>query len=165
MNIRIVPIAESHIPGFRACLDAVAREKRYLAQFEAPPLERMETFVRENIAADQSQFVALDGETVVGWADIILARAHAMTHCGYLGMGVAAGYRGKGIGRRLLEAAIAKARANGATRIVLEVRIDNTNAIRLYEKLGFITEARKRNALRFDDGYYDALQMVLLAEE
>jgi hypothetical protein len=37
MNIVIAPIAESHASGFRACLDIVAREKRYLAQIEAPP--------------------------------------------------------------------------------------------------------------------------------
>jgi len=163
VRVEIAPIEERHIAGFRECLDAVAREKKFLAQFEAPPLERIENLIRDNIAADQPQYVALDGETVVGWADIIAARAHAMTHCGTLGMGVAVGYRGRGIGRRLLEATIAKAWTKGMTRIVLDVRIDNTNAIRLYEKLGFVTEARKHNALRFDDGYFDALQMVLFS--
>jgi hypothetical protein len=29
VTIQIVPIAEEHIEGFRRCLDAVARERRY----------------------------------------------------------------------------------------------------------------------------------------
>jgi hypothetical protein len=34
-----MPIAEAHISGFRAALDSVARELRFLAFLEAPPLE------------------------------------------------------------------------------------------------------------------------------
>jgi ribosomal protein S18 acetylase RimI-like enzyme len=114
--------------------------------------------------ADSAQFVALDEGRVIGWADIIAARAHAMAHCGFLGMGLAATHRGRGIGRRLLETTIAKAWSKGITRIVLDVRADNTNAIALYEKVGFVVEARKVNALKFDDEYFDAFQMFLLAE-
>ncbi len=163
MTISIVPIEECHIAGFRECLDAVAREKKFLAQYEAPSLERMEVFIRESIANDSAQFVVLDEGRVVGWADIIAARAHAMTHCGFLGMGLAATHRGRGIGRRLLETTITKAWSKGITRIVLDVRADNANAIALYEKVGFVVEARKRNALKFDDEYFDAFQMFLLA--
>ena len=45
--VEIVPVAEHHAEGFRASLDVVMRERRYLAQVEAPPLERIEAFVRE----------------------------------------------------------------------------------------------------------------------
>ena len=164
MSIAVTPIAESHAEGFHACLDAVAREKKYLAQIEALPLERIQEFVRESVANSAAQFVALDGTTVVGWCDIFPEWAHAVQHCGTLGMGVLATYRGRGIGQQLLSATIAKARANGITRIVLEARADNTRAIRLYERMGFVHEARKRNALRFEGVYYEAVQMTLLHE-
>lgn len=164
MNVPIVPIGETHVESFRACLDAVAREKRYLAQVEAPPLERVRDFVRQGIAGDAAQFVALDGERVVGWADIFPAWAVALAHRGSLGMGVLPEYRGRGIGKRLLEACVAKAWSKGITRIDLESRIDNANAIRLYERLGFRREAVKRNAMRFDGVYYDAVEMTLIKE-
>lgn len=164
MGIAIIPIAEPHAAGFHACLDAVAREKKYLAQIEAPPLERIQAFVRESVANSAAQFVALDGTTVVGWCDIFPAWAHAVQHCGTLGMGVLAPYRCHGIGQQLLSATIAKAKANGITRIVLEARADNTRAIRLYERMGFVHETRKRNALRFEGVYYEAVQMCLLYE-
>ena len=160
--VEIVPVAEHLAASYRQCLDVVAREKRYLAQIEALPLERIEGFVKESVATDAVQFMAVDGKQVVGWADIFPSWAHAVAHCGSLGMGLLPEYRGRGIGRQLLQACIAKARAKGITRIELEVRADNTRAIGLYKALGFEVEAIKRQAMRFDGVYYDALQMSLL---
>ncbi len=162
MSIQIVPITEEHAEGFHACLDAVAREKMFLAQVEAMPLERVRAFVRENVTTGVAQFVALDRDTVVGWCDILAERAPALAHRGSLGMGVLATHRGGGIGRDLLAATIKQARANGITRIELEVRADNERAIKLYERMGFMLEARKLNGMRFDGVYYDSLQMSLM---
>ena len=165
MEIAIVPIAESHATSFRECLDTVAREKRYLAQIEALPLQRIQDFVRDSVANNSVQFVALAGQRVVGWADIFPAWPHAIAHRGSLGMGVLPDYRRQGIGRRLLAACIAKAWTTGITRIELESRADNTAALRLYEQLGFAHEAMKRRAMRFDGVYYDAAEMCLIKDE
>jgi ribosomal protein S18 acetylase RimI-like enzyme len=164
MSVAIVPIAESHVEGFRACLDTVAREKIYLAQIEALPLERIQGFVRESVAAGAAQFVAVDGSLVVGWCDIFPAWAHAVQHCGSLGMGVLPSYRCRGIGKELLSACLVKARSNGITRVELEARADNERAIKLYERMGFKREALKRHGLRFDGVYYDCVQMSLIFE-
>jgi ribosomal protein S18 acetylase RimI-like enzyme len=165
MTIAIVPIALEHAAGFHACLDAVARERRFLAQLQAPPIEKVEGFVRDSVAGDAVQFVALDeAGAVVGWADIFGHWAEAVQHCGTLGMGVRADHRGRGLGERLLRACLDKAPRKGLTRVTLEVRADNERAIRLYERVGFVLETRKRHALRFDGVYYDALQMSLLLD-
>lgn len=47
-------------------------------------------------------------------------------------------YRGRGVGRQLLEAAEAIARERGALRITLEVRVSNIIAQSLYEKTGYV---------------------------
>jgi putative acetyltransferase len=164
MDVRIVPIAVEHAASFGECLDAVAREKRYLAQVEAPPPERMLEFVRGSVATDASQFVALDAGRVVGWADVFPAWAPAIAHRGTLGMGVLERYRRQGLGSKLLEACIAKAWSKGLTRIELEVRSDNRAAIRLYERFGFVNEGVKQRAMRFDGAYFDAIGMGLLRE-
>jgi ribosomal protein S18 acetylase RimI-like enzyme len=161
----IVPVREELAASYRQCLDIVAKERRYLAQIEALPLERIAGFVRDSVSNDAIQFFALDGNEVVGWADIFPAWAHAVSHCGTLGMGVHPDYRSKGLGKRLLKACIDKAWAKGITRIVLEVREDNHLAIALYERMGFKTEGVKQNAMRFDGVYYNALQMRLLQGE
>ena len=45
---------------------------------------------------------------------------------------------------------------------LLEITADNECAVRLYEKLGFVHEARKNNAVRFEGVYHDAVRMCLL---
>ncbi len=162
-QVTISPIAEAHAESFHACLDAVAKERRYLAQYEAPPLERVRGFVCQNVASDAAQFVALDGPTVVGWCDILPHWPHAVKHCGTLGMAVLPGYRGQGIGRRLLDACLEKAKTKGITRVELEVRVDNAHAIKLYEKAGCTSEGVKWNALFFAGVYHDALLMSLIS--
>lgn len=163
-SIAVVPIAEEHVEGFRACLDGVARERRWLAMTAAPSLERMLAFVRENIANDFAEFVALDGARVVGFADVLCTWHEATAHVGTFGMGVDEAYRRRGIGRRLIDATIAKARVRGVTRIVLEVRADNGAAIALYRSTGFEVEAVMPRAMRYDGVYHDALQMRLLVD-
>ncbi len=162
MTTRIVPVAQAHAASYHACLDGVAREKRYLAQVQALPLARIEAFVADSVANDAIQYFALADEQVVGWADIFPAWATAVSHCGTLGMGVLPAWRGQGLGRQLLQACIHKAWARGITRIVLEARADNLRAIQLYERMGFTHEARMRRAMRFDGEYFDAVQMSLL---
>ncbi len=164
MSVAILPIAEAHAEGFHACLDTVAREKKYLAQVEALPLERVQGFVRESVASDAAQFVAVDGSIVVGWCDIFPGWAHAIEHCGSVGMGLLPAYRGRGIGQQLLSACLAKAKSKGITRVELEARADNERAIKLYERLGFKREALKRHGMRFDGVYYDSVQMSLVFE-
>jgi ribosomal protein S18 acetylase RimI-like enzyme len=161
----IVPADPAYAASFRDNLDVVARERRYLAQVEAPPIERIEAFVRDNASGAGIQFFALDGPQVVGWADIVPYWAYALSHCGSLGMGVHPDYRRQGLGRRLLTACIEQAWARGLTRIELEARADNRAAIALYERLGFRIEAVKSHAMRFDDHYFDAVQMSLLRGE
>jgi len=48
-----------------------------------------------------------------------------------------AAHRGRGLGRRLLEAALASARAGGARRVTLETATVLGEAVRLYERAGF----------------------------
>jgi putative acetyltransferase len=164
-TLAIVPIADQHIESFRATLDVVARERRYLAMVEAPPLERVRQFVGDGIAQGVSQVVALDGGQVVGWCDVFPHWAHTVQHRGTLGMGLLPAWRGQGLGRRLIEAAIARAWGRGLTRVELEVRVDNAPAIRLYERVGFRHEGLRRHGIRVDGAYVDVHAMGLLAPQ
>ena len=165
MNIRIVPIAEEHIDSFHRALDAVCRERKYLAFLEAPPLEKTQRFVRENIHEGHPQFVALVDGRVVGWCNISSLGRPVYAHGGVLGMGIVAEHRGRGIGEALMRAALDQARANGLTRVELTVREDNERAIALYRRLGFVDEGVKRNAIRVDGVYTNLLCMALLFDE
>ena len=52
-------------------------------------------------------------------------------------IGTAVGHQGRGIGRVLLDALVARAREVGAPSVFLEVRVDNEPALRLYQRAGF----------------------------
>jgi ribosomal protein S18 acetylase RimI-like enzyme len=160
--ISVVPIAEEHIEGFHRCLDSVARERIHLGFLEAPSLERIRGFVSDNIVRDLPQFVAVRGSEVVGWSDISPEELTGFTHCGRLGMGVRKEYRRKGLGRRLLEAALDKARAKGLERIELEVYASNAPAVALYQRAGFTVEGMKKNGRKLDGAYDDVVCMALL---
>lgn len=159
---RIVPIAEEHIASFREALDLVARERKYLALLEAPPIERVRDFVLANIEHHHPQFVALDGDTVIGWCDVVPNSRAIYAHCGGLGMGLLPQYRGQGLGRRLMEVTLAAAFAFGLKRIELMVRRDNVNAVALYESLGFEIEGLHRNAILLDGQYEHQYSMALM---
>lgn len=66
MSVVIGPIQMAHVKSFHACLDVVAREKRYLAMTSAPSLEQVENFMRGLVASNGVQFVAM--ESNVEWS-------------------------------------------------------------------------------------------------
>ena len=160
-DVQIVPIAEKYIESYHKCLDSVARERRYLAFIQAPPLESTRQFILTNIANDIPQFVALNGEEVIGWCDISPMRREGFTQCGHLGMGVCNGYRRLGIGTRLFDRTIRKAKEKLLERVELEVLASNIPAIRLYEKVGFVVEGVKKKARKLDGAYDDLVVMAL----
>ncbi|MCG2837525.1 hypothetical protein L6J37_11860 [Photobacterium sp. WH77] len=47
--MEISHIKQEHAEGFHRCLDIVAKEKRYLAQTEALPLETIQGFVKQSV--------------------------------------------------------------------------------------------------------------------
>ena len=61
---------------------------------------------------------------------------------------VAAGYRKKGIGKKMMEYMLEKAAKDGIGDCTLEIRVGNQAAIRLYESLGFQGEGVR-------PGFYD----------
>jgi|CZKI01.1.fsa_nt_gi protein-S-isoprenylcysteine O-methyltransferase Ste14/ribosomal protein S18 acetylase RimI-like enzyme len=160
--IAIRQIREEDAPAFREVLDAVCRERRYLAMLEAPPAERVQSFLASNVRSGHPQLVAEEDGKIVGWCDAIPGPAESGTaHIGRLGMGVLIGYRGRGIGRMLAEAAIGRARQLGLEKIELDVFSSNGPAIALYRGLGFCEEGRRKRG-RFVDGTYDDVLLMAL---
>jgi ribosomal-protein-alanine N-acetyltransferase len=84
----------------------------------------------------------------------VLARA-AAGEAEILTLAVTPAARGKGLGRRLLQAAIKKAHQMGAGAMFLEVGVDNPGALALYAGLGF-TKAGSRK------GYYRGVDALVL---
>jgi ribosomal protein S18 acetylase RimI-like enzyme len=167
MDYRVVPISEEHIETFHSALDRVARERKYLAMLEAPPLATFRDFVLNNIRNGVfPQVVALKDGGVVGWCDVMTVSDRPVhAHAGFITIGIVEEHRGKGVGQMLMRAAIDASRARGLTRIELIVREENQTAVALYKKMGFEIEGLKRNANRVDGVYENAYVMGLLLDQ
>jgi RimJ/RimL family protein N-acetyltransferase len=162
MPVDIVPIEESHIDGFHRTLDFVARERRYLAFLEGPPLEAARTFVLDHIKRGHPQFVAISAGGVVGWCDVTPKDRPIYAHTGVLGMGLLPQFRGQGIGTQLIWRSLAAARVFGFHRVELTVREHNTRAIEVYKRVGFEIEGLQRDAVQVDGVYEDMILMAVL---
>lgn len=158
--ITIRRIREEDAESFHAALDAVARERIYLARAAAPPLEGVRKFVAANVLAAHPQFVAVEEGRVVGWCDAIPDRdTFGKAHVAYLGMGILREYRGRGLGLRLLTDVLEATRRLGLEKVELAVYASNAVALSLYRKLGFEVEGVKRRS-RLVDGEYDDVVLM-----
>lgn len=97
-----------------------------------------------------------DGEVVVGHIWISIAPYGVAD----IGMVVAEGWRGRGIGKLLLDSAVEWATKEGAHKMALEVWPHNEAAIGLYRGAGFVEEGRKvRHYRRHNGELWDSVLM------
>ena len=140
--------------GIAALVDAVARERMFLAGTVGFSVDDTRAFISSTKSAGGVQVVAIESGQIIGWCDIVPHPYEGMKHAGRLGMGVRRDRRASGIGRKLLEAAAERALRSGIERIELEVFASNRSAICLYESSGFELEGRKVAGRKLD-GYTD----------
>lgn len=123
--------------------------------------KRLESQVTE---ADGLHLVGVaDGQVIASGGIFPLGSTPRRRHAAGLGLSVALAWQRRGIGselmRRLLEWSD---RWLGYLRIELTVYTDNTRAIALYEKFGFVAEGTHRAFALRDGVFVDALAMARL---
>jgi putative acetyltransferase len=116
----------------------------------------------DNFGPNDHVFVAeLDGR-IVAYAGLHV-RDGKMRHSAWLGIAVHDAFFGRGIGRAMMEKLLDLAdRWIGITRVDLTVVANNTRAIALYEKLGFVVEGTQRKATYYDGQFWDVVCMARL---
>ncbi len=158
-HVTIRPITLADAAGFRACLGIVMAERRYLAFLEPFSFTHTATFVAENIERGNPQLVAEVAGQIVGWCDVRRETVPTYAHEGSLGMGLLPEYRGRGLGERLIRAALDAAHTAGFERVSLSVYGTNTRAAALYRKVGFVHEGTRVRGRKVD-GEYDDIHMM-----
>ncbi len=156
------PLLESHFERLRALFDAICRERRFLAFTEAGPKEQTFEYYSKVVSGGHAHFVAVRESQVIGWCDVLPLFGQMRSHVGVLGMGVAAEERGNGVGKALIQTAIAKATDRGLSRIELTVHSENHVAQALYRSVGFVLEGTQRQGWRLDGHYFDVHHMARL---
>jgi RimJ/RimL family protein N-acetyltransferase len=130
---------------------------------EAPSVEDERDWVLQAAFAERGMILLAEaGEEVIGILDFWGGERSDNRHAGSFGMSVARAWRGKGVGRRMLKWLIDEAHEwPGFCRIELECVAWNTNAIGLYESLGFKVEGTMVKAINLRGKPEDMLVMAL----
>ncbi len=107
--------------------------------------------------------VAESGGEVVGWASLNAFNPRAAyDHVADLSVYVERGWRGRGVGRRLLERLVALGRELGYHKLVLAAFPFNRAGIALYERCGFREVGVYREQGRLDGRWVDTVVMERL---
>ena len=107
--------------------------------------------------------VAESEGAVVGWGSLNVFNARpAYQHVADFSVYVERAWRGRGVGHRLLEGLIERARTIGYHKMVLSTFPTNTAGVRLYERLGFTRVGVYREQGMLDGRWVDTLIMEKL---
>ena len=140
---------------------AVAAEGRWIGTevpFDRQARRRrmQETLASGTATSLVADAAAVDGLPVVGVITVQVAPYGVAD----IGMLLAEGWRGRGIGGRLMQAAIDWAAGAGAHKMALEVWPHNEAGLRLYRRYGFVEEGRKvRHYRRRNGELWDSVLM------
>jgi ribosomal-protein-alanine N-acetyltransferase len=91
---------------------------------------------KEEFSSPTRHFVVAidDAQSIIGYAGVF---APGGAEADVLTVGVIPSHRGKGIARQLMAMITSWAKEQGSIAMMLEVKVDNSNAIGLYESLGY----------------------------
>lgn len=141
----LLPMTERH-------LEAVVALEASLA-----PFPWLRQHFSDSLKVGFPAWVVEEDGCVIGY--LVLMQAVDEIHI--LNIGIARQRQGCGLGGQLMAFAIAWARRNGGTRMILEVRPSNAPARALYQRCGFAQIGRRKNYYDAEGGKEDALCLAL----
>lgn len=137
-------------------LGIVSFDKRMTKKEERKFLNTVIDGVAKKQIVSLAAFV--DGK-LVGHCDLRRRRLKDVSHTGVLGVVILDGYRGIGVGERLIAEVLHEAAQNGIWLVELTVFAMNEAAIHLYEKIGFRRVGLVPNKMLRDGRHLDEIAM------
>ena len=129
----------------------------YKLEVESYDFPWTKEILRDCILYKYDAFTIYFNNLLVGY--IIAKISFPETHI--LNLTISKNFRKKGLGRSLIELIINDSRIKGTEDIILEVRVNNHDAISLYEKLNFQKVGVRRNYYESNEGREDAFVLKL----
>ena len=123
----------------------------------------VDAWMRSLDAGEMVSLVARHGGAMVGCTAILVDELSWSKHVGELRVLVSPDWRGKGLGRALIQECFAQALELGLKKLVAQMTVDQRAAIGVFEELGFRAEALLGKHVADRDGTLHDL--VLLAHD
>lgn len=116
----------------------------------------------ERVLGTRLAFAAFDAEAPIGLASLMPLKLSRMAHRGEIvNVFVEPAARGRGVGRALMDAIVAKGRELDLVQLELAVNADNATAIGFYDSYGFRRFGRLPRGFRHDGVFHDEVLMLL----
>lgn len=130
-------------------------------------VEEEEAFIQSHLEAENQLFIVVEDQgRIIGQITVSSTYKAKMRHIGVIGISIRKEYWRQGIGRRLMEKAIAWAKESQVIlKLNLNVLVSNTAAVALYQDVGFEIEGRLRRDMYLNGEFTDAYQMGMLINE
>ena len=143
-----------------AIRDATEDEAYVVAETVAEQLLYEDTVTRHNAVESRVFFVAAVDDEIVGWTHLDVPQQEELQGTAQLTVGVKHGYRGRGIGSRLLERGLDWAEANGYRKVYNSVPAINDEALAFLERHDWDTQAIRREHYAIGDRVVDEVMMA-----
>ena len=145
----------------------VAAERVYSAIERAWPVDEQRTYLASLSSREAFHVAVAPSGEIVGYQslDLYSPILPSMAHVGTLGTFLMSDWRGRGVGRALIEATRQFAEGAGYRKLVIQVRASNEAAQRFYRGLGFNECGRLRAQVLVDGRMDDEVVMELFLSQ
>lgn len=130
----LLPYRASYRQTLEIMITTVCAEGRWMRTTRFEPTSAWEHALAEPGCRCHLLLVACDGRRPIGWCRVFPTGVAGEAD---LGIGLLPPYRGRGVGTRMLQQALAWARGRRLARLTLTTRTDNSRALHVFEKCGF----------------------------
>ena len=150
--LELRPPVESDVEGMLSFARALPPRDLLFLPTDITREENVETLIGESLRGQSYSTLALEGSDVVGYSTIAPNGVTWMRHVAELRVIVAERIRRAGLGRLLTIEAVRTAVDVGVEKIVAQMTIEQDDAIKMFRRIGFQSEAVLRDHVKDRDG-------------
>ncbi len=113
--------------------------------------------IREFRSGERAYIVAAQGDKILGFILVVRGGIKSTRHTADFGMSLLPGFRDRGIGTMLVQAAMDWASEHGVEKLYCCTFDTNPRAVKLYEKFGFVREGVRVKQYKIAGEYVDQI--------
>jgi len=151
--MEIIPMLPSHWEAVKKIYEEGLATGNATFQTSAPSWEEWDTAHVSN-----SRLIAIDNDEIIGWAALTAVSGR----CVYAGVGEVSVYvseqaRGKGLGKKLLDALITESEKNNFWTLQAGIFPENIASIKIHEACGFRTIGTREKIGKMNGAWRDTI--------